>query len=121
MEPRIDDIYKILREWAIERTPRSYSDLSNVYHKRTGDWLEPHGSWDKPLGVLNNRLAQIDAPAISAIVILQEKNEPGGNFWGCSPNVPKTPKDEMSRLSEWNRIINDVCSYEWPELLHISF
>ncbi len=117
MSPCIEDVYSILRQWAIKRAPQSYSDLSNAYHALTGDWFEPHGSWDKPLGKLNIRLSEIGAPALSALVILKGANEPGGNFWGCAPNVPKRPNDENTRLSEWSRIVDDVCAYVWPELL----
>lgn len=114
MKPSIDTVYKILKSWAINNTPRPYTDLSTEYESETGEWYEPHGSWDAPLGELNNILANTDAPAISALVILKDKNEPGGNFWGCAPNVPSRPKDELTRLSEWKKILDEVISYDWP-------
>jgi hypothetical protein len=108
-----DVVFAILTVWASDKTPKTYTDLSHVYHKKTGEWHEPHGSWDAPLGVLNNRLAAEGAPAISALVILKGANEPGGNFWGCAPNVPEKPKDEMARLAKWNEILEAVFCYDW--------
>lgn len=119
MKPNLDDIYAVLRQWAIARTPQSYSDLSYAYQARTGDWFEPHGSWDKPLGELNNRLDSLGAPALSALVILKDANEPGGMFWGCAPNVPSRPPNEFDRLTEWNRIVSDVFAYSWPQVLPV--
>lgn len=115
MQPSIDIVYEILKEWAIQKTPRSYTNLSEVYRAKTGDWYEPHGSWDTPLGQLNNALANAGAPAISALVILKEANEPGGNFWGCAPNVPERPKDDITRLLEWNKILNNIFVYQWSD------
>jgi hypothetical protein len=115
--PDHDIVYAILRQWAAEGAPRYYSDLSNAYRARTGDWHEPHGSWDVPLGGINNRLAKIKAPALSALVILKGENEPGGNFWGCAPNVPARPKDAGVRAAEWYRIFQDVIAYKWPDAL----
>jgi len=54
-KPDIDEIYRILREWAATG-PKYYGDLSRQYKMRTGEWFEPHGSWDEPLGELNRRL-----------------------------------------------------------------
>ena len=115
--PDIDEIYQVLRQWAILGAPKTYKDLSLEYYKRTGAWFEPHGSWDVPLGTLNKRLAAVDAPALSALVILQEKNEPGGKFWGCAPNVPPRPRSEVARWTEWDRIVKTVCAYDWPQKL----
>ncbi|MBI9047248.1 MAG: hypothetical protein JEZ06_22365 [Anaerolineaceae bacterium] len=115
MQPSIDIVYKILKVWAKQETPKSYSDLSDAYQIKTGEWHKPHGSWDRPLGQLNNVLANAGAPAISALVILKIANEPGGNFWGCAPNVPERPKDTIARLSEWKKILDDIFAYKWPE------
>lgn len=103
MKPSIDTVYNILKCWAADKKPRTYTDLSTEYEDKTGEWYEPHGSWDAPLGTLNNLLADAGAPAISALVILKGKNEPGDNFWGCAPNVPSRPNDELTRLSEWKK------------------
>lgn len=117
MTPNLDDLYVILRTWASGKGPQTYGDLSHAYQARTGVWFEPHGSWDKPLGDLNNRLAVIGAPALSALVILKEANEPGGKFWGCAPNVPRRPSNEIDRLNKWSGIVEEVQSYPWPENL----
>jgi hypothetical protein len=114
MKPDINVVYGILISWASEATPRTYSDLSDDYRRKTGEWHKPHGSWDEPLGELNNILAKSNMPAISALVILKGKNEPGGNFWGSAPNVPARPKDEIERISKWSKIVKEVCSYPWP-------
>jgi len=106
-------VMEILVEWAKTKTPKTYSDLSDAYMKKTGEWYEPHGSWDVPLGQLNNSLAANGAPAISALVVLKRQNEPGGNFWGCAPNVPERPKNEMDRLVKWKEILDDVFAYDW--------
>lgn len=117
MTPNLDELYAILRQWAVAGTPRTYGDLSRAYQAKTGDWFEPHGTWDLPLGSLNNRLAAAGAPALSALVILQDKNEPGGGFWGCAPNVPHRPQDKNTRVTEWDRIVKAVLAYPWPPIL----
>jgi hypothetical protein len=117
MTPDLDELYEVLRQWAVGGKPQTYGDLSRAYHARTGDWYEPHGSWDGPLGELNNRLAVVGAPALSALVILQDGNEPGGRFWGCAPNVPRRPQNDIARLAEWDRIVKAVLAYRWPAML----
>jgi len=119
MTPNLEDLYSILRNWALAKKPRTYGDLSRAYQERTGVWFEPHGNWDRPLGELNNRLATIGAPALSALVILQGANEPGGGFWGCSPNAPRRPANEIERLEKWNSILEEVRAYSWPENLPV--
>ena len=106
-------VMEILIGWAKDKTPKTYSDLSDAYMVKTDEWHEPHGSWDVPLGQLINSLSEQGAPAISALVVLKGKNEPGGNFWGCAPNVPDRPGDEMLRLVKWNEILEAVFSYDW--------
>jgi hypothetical protein len=117
MTPNLDEFYVILRNWATGKGPQTYGALSREYQARTGVWLEPHGSWDRPLGELNNRLAAMGAPALSALVILQDAHEPGDGFWGCAPNVPRRPSNEMDRLEKWNTIVKEVRAYPWPENL----
>lgn len=117
MKPDIDHIFEVLRQWAAAEKPQTYSQLSHDYHARTGDWFEPHGSWDAPLRELNNRLASIKAPALSALVILQATNEPGDGFWGCASNVPSRPRKDIDRLAEWSRIVKAVIAYRWPSVL----
>ena len=112
-----DELYAVLRDWAVARKPQTYGQLSRAYQARTGDWFEPYRSWDAPLGRLNNLLAAVGAPALSALVIVEKTNEPGGGFWDCAPNVPKRPQEDSARLSEWNRILKDVFAYQWPPTL----
>ena len=52
--------------------------------------------------------------ARGSLVILQGQNEPGGGFWGCAPNVPHRPRNDIQRITEWNRIVQDVIAYNWP-------
>lgn len=117
MKPDIDTVYAVLRRWAKQRKPQTYTDLSRAYQSETGDWFEPHGSWDAVLGELNRRLSGVGAPALSAVVVLRATNEPGAAFWGCAPNVPPRPKSDDDRLAEWTRIVNEIETYPWPEKL----
>src|SRR4029077_16961063 len=112
MTPDLDALYAVLRQWAVAgRPPQTYAELSRAYHAQTGHWFEPHGSWDLPLGELNNRLAAIGAPALSALVILKDTKEPGRGFWNCAPNVPQRPQNDIVRVSEWGRIVKAVFDY----------
>jgi hypothetical protein len=119
--PNLDDIYVLLRSWAVARPGQihPYSYLSQEYQARTGDWFEPHGTWDGPLGRLNNRLhATIKAPALSALVVLKkDPPEPGGGFWGSAPGVPARPRTDIERLAAWSRIVAEVHAYPWPNSL----
>ncbi len=117
MKPDVGHLYAVLCQWAAEKKPQTYTQLSHDYHALTGTWFEPHGSWDAPLGELNNQLAALGAPALSALVIRQETKEPGDGFWGCASNVPSRPKKEIDRLAEWSRIVNDVIAFSWPVTL----
>lgn len=117
MTPDPDDLYAVLVKWVSGARPQTYGDLSRDYEARTGDWFEPHGSWDHPLGALNQRLGKVGAPALSALVVLQDSSEPGAGFWGSAPNVPQRPRDEVTRLVEWSRIVKDVLAYQWPRNL----
>ena len=94
----------------------TYSELSQAYYDCTGVYHEPHGSWDAALGKINNWLYTKKAPPISAIVILKGKNEPGGGFWGCSPNVPNRPKTEEEKVTVWMRILEDIGKYDWHNI-----
>ena len=116
-QPDIDAVYSVLRSWALGKTVKTYTDLSNEYRKATGVWFEPYRSWDAPLGTVNRHMAGVGLPAISALVVLKEKGEPGGAFWGCAPNVPAKPKGEIERLAEWQRIVKDVHGANWPSVL----
>jgi len=120
MKPDIDHVYAVLCQWARVGKPQTYTQLSHDYHARTGNWFEPHGSWDVPLGELNNLLASFGAPALSALVILQEANEPGAGFWGCASNVPQRPRNDIQRLTEWHAIIQAVIGFNWPQCPHFN-
>lgn len=116
-EPSLDELYDILRIWSVAQKYRTYSELSRAYQQATGDWFDPHGSWDAPLGQLNVRLSSIGAPALSALVVLKDSGEPGGNFWASAPNVPTRPARDIDRVAEWSRIVKDVFCYSWPARL----
>jgi hypothetical protein len=115
----VDVLYLILRQWAAEQTPqpRTYTELSDAYAARTGDLFEPHGTWDRPLGIINNRVWNIGAPAISALVIKKVTGEPGGEFWASAPCVPTMPRDAAVRAEMWLRIYQQVIHYDWPDRL----
>ena len=117
--PDINVVYEILRSWATARKVqvKPYGDLSREYQQSTGVWLEPHGTWDAPLGAINQRLAKQGLPAISALVVLKEKGEPGGAFWWCAPNVPPRPKGDVERVAEWSRFVKEVGAAKWPNAL----
>ena len=117
MKPDVGHVYAVLRQWAVAGRPQTYKQLSLAYHARTGEWFEPHGNWEAPLGELNSLLASAGAPALSALVVLQDKNEPGDGFWGCASNVPSRPKKDIDRLAEWSRIVSDVIKFPWPATL----
>ena len=116
-EPNLDELYLVLRNWATARGMGTYTELARDYQARTGDWFEPHGSWDAPLGRLNQRLHAVGAPALSALVVLASGGEPGGGFWGSAPSVPSRPKAELDRLSAWTGIVNLVHAHPWPVVL----
>ena len=119
MKPDVGHLYEVLRQWATvgKGAPQTYTQLSQDYKARTGEWFEPHGSWDAPLGELNQLLASIGAPALSALVVLQETREPGDGFWGCASNVPSRPKKNIDRLAEWSGIVSKIVDFEWPTTL----
>jgi hypothetical protein len=117
--PDIDVLYEVLRAWAVAKPgrPGTYAELSRQYEASTGERFEPHGSWDRPLGDLNVRLAAAGAPALSSLVVLQETGQPGGGFWGCAANVPARPAREHDRDAAWVGIVRDVFAYDWPPAL----
>jgi len=116
--PDPDVTYEILTQWAFTKAVKTYKELSQAYHEQTGDWHEPYGSWNGPLGAINNRVWKgIEGPAISALVIKNETKEPGGDFWGCAPNVPQRPNNDVERVAVWSQIVNDVLAFNWPKRL----
>lgn len=117
LPPNIDDLYVILRGWAVAKKYGTYLSLSKEYEARTHEWFEPHGSWDAPLGNLNLHLHEHGAPALSALVVVGEKGEPGGGFWGSAPSVPSRPKKDLDRVAAWSEIVKKVHAYPWPPSL----
>lgn len=120
--PDVAVVYNILKSWAESRNPiRHYSDLSRDYLTATKVSLPPHGSWDRVLGDLNRRLyaATPSLPALSALVTLKGATyqEPGGDFWGCAPNVPPRPKTDEDRVAVWGDIVKHVLAAKWPPSL----
>jgi hypothetical protein len=115
----LEELYLVLRSWAVVKPGQvhTYGELSQQYRSRTGDWFEPHGSWDSPLGALNQRLDAVGAPPLSALVVLQGSSEPGGGFWGSAPSVPQCPRADLDRLAEWSRLVSLVHAYAWPAAL----
>lgn len=114
-----DALYAILADVARDQGLLTYGELSNSYLAATGDWHEPHGSWDAPLGQLNVMLHGVQWPPLSSVVVLQTRDgghgEPGGGFWESSPNIPARPADALSRTAVWGQLLNEV--YEdvtWP-------
>jgi hypothetical protein len=113
----LDDLYAVLADVARNRSLITYGQLSQRYYDATTHWLEPHGSWDVPLGQLNRTLHVIQWPPLSAVVVLHESGEPGGGFWESSPNIPPRPSDALDRTALWARILNEVYAAHWPATL----
>lgn len=113
-----DAIYAVLAAVARDATLLTYGDLSNRYRDETGDWHEPHGSWDVPLGQLNQMLDASGWPPLSAVVVLRAGGggfgEPGGGFWESSPNIPARPADADTRTAQWGQLLNEVYEADWP-------
>jgi NAD(P)-dependent dehydrogenase (short-subunit alcohol dehydrogenase family) len=65
--------------------------------------------------VLEADLAAPDLPALSGVVVLDGLGEPGGGFWGGSPNVPRRPANDVARIAEYGRIMRGVYAAPWPE------
>jgi hypothetical protein len=113
-----DALYTILASVARDHGLLTYTELSQCYHTATGDWHEPHGSWDVPLGQLNLMLHGFSWPPLSAVVVLQADGgghgEPGGGFWQSSPNIPARPANALARTTTWGQLLNDVYAAAWP-------
>jgi hypothetical protein len=112
----ISVIYLILVSW---NKPKTYSDLTQDYKCRTGDWHSPQ-SWGEALSQLNKVLADAHAPPLSALVVSQSTNEPGVLFWASAPNVPPKHNNPLKRTLMWQELINQVVTYQWPKKLPIN-
>ena len=110
-------LYAILAAVARRRGQITYTELSEAYGGATGDWIEPHGGWDDPLGDLNQRLTAAGRPAMSAVVVLNDTREPGGGFWESCASVPRRPSNNLNRIAEYGRILGGVHDADWPETL----
>ncbi|CAQ81885.1 hypothetical protein VSAL_p840_26 (plasmid) [Aliivibrio salmonicida LFI1238] len=106
-------IYDILVSWD---NPKTYSDLTNDYKNKSGEWHSPQ-SWAAPLGLLNQVLADAGAPALSALVVSQTTNEPGLHFWSSASNVPEKHNNPLKRHLIWQGILKQVFVYPWPSQL----
>jgi uncharacterized protein (DUF433 family) len=119
----VNELYVILREVARRGGIVSYEDLSRLYHKSTGEWHEPHGTWDVPLGRLNRQTNADGLPPISAVVTYKRQSEdedwspPGAGFWQSSPAVPPRPPTAEERLRVWYEFLRRVHAVPWPETL----
>jgi hypothetical protein len=108
-------LYGILRGVAANEGVISYAQLSGAYLNAEGGWIEPQYGWNEPLGRLNVSLHRAGCPPLSAVVISQERNEPGNGFWGSAPNVPPRPANENERLETWHALLAQVYRHNWPE------
>jgi hypothetical protein len=115
--PDEDITYDILRQIAIDRTTRTYGELSQLYLDRTRIWFEPHGSWDQVLDRINKRLEARNLPPLSAVIVNQETQEPGGGFWGCCARTRNPPRRAEDRRLEHIVILNEVYDVSWPATL----
>ncbi|MFN5297832.1 MAG: hypothetical protein ACK5HA_05995 [Planctomycetaceae bacterium] len=108
-------LYGILRGVAANRGVITYAQLSDAYPNAEGDPINPQYGWNQPLGELNVSLHRAGCPPLSAVVISQERNEPGNGFWGSAPNVPPRPTNEIERLETWHGLLDQVYGHRWPE------
>ena len=108
----VDRIYRILSVEARNQRTLTYLGLSQSYAAATGEWHEPHGSWDAPLGELNQSLHDVSWPPLSAVVVLERTQRPGGLFWGSADSVPALQANE--REDAYVAILNEVFAAPWP-------
>ena len=108
-------LYGILRGVAQSNGVIAYTGLSNAYLNAEGGSIDPQYGWNEPLGELNVSLHGAGCPPLSAVVISQERNEPGNGFWGSAPNVPPRPTNEIERLETWHGLLDQVYGHRWPE------
>jgi hypothetical protein len=114
-------LYALLRRVAGSKGIVSYEDLSRLFYEATGEWHDPHGTWDGPLAGVNGHARAAGLPPISALVTDQPDaasgfGPPGGGFWG-SPGVPPRPRKADDRLLVWMGFVNLAHRAAWPETL----
>jgi hypothetical protein len=118
MEIDLEHLYAVLAPVARRQGQMTYGALSQNYYRRTQDWHEPHGSWDRPLGKLNRMLHPVGWPPLSAVVVLkQDDPEPGGRFWESSPDIPTRPADDVARMALYGRLLRAVHEAPWPHTI----
>lgn len=120
MAINLDDMYAVLVPVARSKGQITYGDLSQRYFERTQEFHEPHGSWDEPLGKLNQVLHAVQWPPLSGVVVLQDTKEPGGGFWESSPNVPRRPANEIARIGLYGQILRPVHDANWPDTIPVA-
>jgi hypothetical protein len=114
-------LYGVLRKVAMSKGVISYEDLSRLYHEATGNWHEPHGTWDVPLAEINGHARAANLPPLSGLVASKSPQEgnfgpPTAGFWE-SPGVPAMPRKAADRLLVWMGFVNLVHRATWPETL----
>jgi hypothetical protein len=114
------ELYTVLADVARRQGRITYGDLSQAYFALTGNWYEPHLSWDQPLAQLNQILDALQWPALSAVVVNKATNEPGGGFWASSPSVPQRPTNPLDQTIVWGRILTQVHAAPWPARIPAS-
>lgn len=110
-------VYEVLVSWAKAGEAGTYERLSYDYERVKGVRFHWFGTWDDPLGAINNIVARWKAPPISALVVLKGSNEPGRGFWACADNVPKRPRSTMKRIEVTIELQHAVHAYDWPATL----
>ena len=111
----VEVLYSILAGVARNQRQITYGELSQAYFDRTQEWHEPHGTWDEPLGEVNRLVHETGWPAISSVVVMQDTKEPGGRYWGSSPNVPARPSNSVARIARYGQLLSAVHAAPWPE------
>lgn len=114
MRPNMEIVYAILTSW---NGPRTYTELSGDYCRRTGIWFQPHSSWDGVLCSLDQMLASAGFPALSARVVLKLTQEPGDGFWGSTPSIPQRPRSYVDRVKVLADLWQEIREVDWPPTL----
>jgi hypothetical protein len=120
----LKDVYDILIWTARVKETISYTRLSEEYRSKKHTYYPPRGTWDVPLGEINNILYAYsnEFPALSAVVVHKpsypgEETLPGDGFWGCCPNVPPKPPTLDEQKDVHRRILRMVWDTKWPDRL----
>jgi hypothetical protein len=94
----------------LEETPSTitYSDLAKKIEKNTGcDPLNPHFSFSRPLGRIQNVCFDLGLPCLSAMVVQAERMNPGKGFVSAyrelHPESEHMSDDEIAK-TEWQKV-----------------